>query len=67
MPARTVGVVQMTSRNSTDVNFEANSSRVAEAKKLECDIVCFPECFSFIGARAGEAQSIAEPLDGRLL
>ena len=63
----TVGVVQMTSRNLIEHNFEANSSRAAEAKALSCEMVCFPECFSFIGARAGEAQQIAEPLDGPLM
>jgi len=27
----------------------------------------FPECFSFIGAAAGEAQAVAEPLDGPIM
>ena len=37
---------------------------VAEAARKNCKIVFLPECFSFIGAKPGEAQAAAEPLDG---
>jgi len=30
--------------------------------------MCFlPECFAFIGAQKGEAQAVAEPLEGKLM
>jgi len=32
-----------------------------------CSIVFFPECFAFIGARPGEAQAMAEPMDGPII
>jgi predicted amidohydrolase len=34
------------------------------AKEQGCALVCFPECFSFIGAKPGEAQAAAEDLSG---
>mmetsp|Transcript_45373 Transcript_45373/g.82898 ORF Transcript_45373/g.82898 Transcript_45373/m.82898 type:complete len:389 (+) Transcript_45373:86-1252(+) len=59
-----VALVQMTAVNDKDKNFAACSERVKEAKALGCDMVCFPECFSFIGARPGEAQKAAEDVAG---
>ena len=57
-------LVQMRSVNDRAVNFAACSSYIAEAARQQCRIVFLPECFSFIGAKAGEAQSVAEPIDG---
>mmetsp|Transcript_54312 Transcript_54312/g.126463 ORF Transcript_54312/g.126463 Transcript_54312/m.126463 type:complete len:295 (-) Transcript_54312:41-925(-) len=59
-----VGLCQMTSRNSKDVNFETCRKLVEEAVGKGCKLVALPECFSFIGARPGEAQAAAEPLSG---
>ena len=58
------GLVQMTSINDTAANFATCKKLTQEAVRKGCQIVFFPECFSFIGAQAGEAQAVAEPLDG---
>ena len=50
--------------NDAAVNFATCKALVAEAARKKCRIVFFPECFSFIGAKPGEAQSAAEALDG---
>lgn len=59
-----VGLVQMTAVNNKDANFQKNAACVAEAKEKGCVMVFFPECFSFIGARPGESQDIAEEISG---
>lgn len=57
----------MCSRNDKDVNFEESARLVAEAARQGCQLVALPECFSFIGARPGEAQVAAEPLSGPIM
>eukprot|EP00405_Crypthecodinium_cohnii_P018335 CAMPEP_0206450038 /NCGR_PEP_ID=MMETSP0324_2-20121206/18468_1 /ASSEMBLY_ACC=CAM_ASM_000836 /TAXON_ID=2866 /ORGANISM="Crypthecodinium cohnii, Strain Seligo" /LENGTH=312 /DNA_ID=CAMNT_0053919573 /DNA_START=222 /DNA_END=1160 /DNA_ORIENTATION=- len=59
-----VGIVQMCSRNDKESNFLECEKLVAEAATAGCKLVAFPECFSFIGAKPGEAQIAAEPLTG---
>lgn len=59
-----VGLVQMTSVNSKELNLAKNRDTVRWAAEQGCRLVCFPECFSFIGARPGEAQEAAEALSG---
>mmetsp|Transcript_44610 Transcript_44610/g.119478 ORF Transcript_44610/g.119478 Transcript_44610/m.119478 type:complete len:293 (+) Transcript_44610:3-881(+) len=54
----------MTSVNDKEANFQHNADTVRLAAAQGCKLVCFPECFSFIGARAGEAQEAAEELSG---
>ena len=68
-PARrcVAGLVQMTAVNDVGANFAACSKLVEEACAKSAQIVFFPECFSFIGAAAGEAQAVAEPLSGPIL
>ncbi len=61
------GLVQMRSVNDTGANYAACAKLVREAVERGCKIVFFPECFSFIGAAQGEAQRVAEPLDGPLM
>ena len=61
------GLVQMTSVNDASANFSTCSTLVAEAVSKGCEMVFFPECFSFIGARPGEAQKAAEPLSGPIM
>lgn len=75
-------IIQMTSTNNVDVNFELCAQMIAEAQRQECIMACLPECFAFIGAAPGEcahpdpcrsplaigeAQSVAEPLTGPLM
>jgi predicted amidohydrolase len=57
----------MTSVNDLDVNFNTCEKLVREAAQKGCKMIFFPECFAFIGAQPGEAQTIAEPLDGPTL
>mmetsp|Transcript_29524 Transcript_29524/g.74190 ORF Transcript_29524/g.74190 Transcript_29524/m.74190 type:complete len:308 (-) Transcript_29524:63-986(-) len=59
-----IGLVQMCSRNDKEVNFQECARLVGEAAAQGCQLVALPECFSFIGARPGEAQIAAEPLSG---
>lgn len=58
------GLVQMCSVNDISQNLASASALVREAASKGCKIVFLPECFSFIGAKAGEAQAIAESIDG---
>ena len=58
------GLVQMRAVNDAAANLKTCTALVESAAKTGCKIVFFPECFSFIGARAGEAQKVAEPLTG---
>ena len=61
------GLVQMTSTNDAAANFGMCKKLTDEAVQKGCRLVFFPECFSFMGARAGEAQAVAESLDGPIL
>ena len=61
------GLVQMTSVSDVAANFRTCSQLAADAVAKGCEIVFFPECFSFIGAAAGEAQRAAEPLTGPVM
>ena len=67
MPTCKVALVQMCSVNDVEENFAACTSLVTSAVQQGARLVCFPECFSFVGAAAGEAQRIAEPLDGPIM
>ena len=62
-----VGLVQMRSCNDVDENFACCSSLVCKAVGQGAQLVCFPECFSFMGAAPGEAQRIAQTLDGPVM
>lgn len=59
-----VGLCQMTARNDKEANFHTCKQLVTEAASQGCQLVALPECFAFIGAKAGEAQEAAEPLSG---
>eukprot|EP00439_Symbiodinium_sp_Y106_P068201 s1179_g11.t1 len=59
-----VGLCQMTARNDKEANFRTCKQLVTEAASQGCQLVALPECFAFIGAKAGEAQEAAEPLSG---
>merc|ERR1712224_85554 len=59
-----VGVVQMTASNNIDSNFAICERLVKSAKERGCVMVFFPECFAFIGAFPGEAQKVAEKIEG---
>eukprot|EP00937_MAST-01D_sp_MAST-1D-sp2_P000266 g266.t1 len=48
-------------------NFDVCARLVSEAAERGCAIVFFPEGFACIGARKGDAQRAAEPLDGPML
>ncbi|MQL80577.1 hypothetical protein Taro_013037 [Colocasia esculenta] len=69
MAARTVkvGAAQMTSTNDLAANFNTCSRLVKEAAAAGVKLLCFPENFSFIGAKDGESLKIAESLDGPIM
>jgi len=54
----------MTAVNSKETNYQHNAAIVRASAAQGCELVCFPECFSFIGAQPGEAQVAAEELSG---
>ncbi|KAL4189456.1 hypothetical protein AMTRI_Chr08g207220 [Amborella trichopoda] len=62
-----VGAVQMTSNNDLHANFTTCSSLVKEAVAAGVNLLCFPENFSFMGAKLGESLEIAEMLDGPIM
>ncbi|XP_011627279.1 nitrilase-like protein 2 isoform X2 [Amborella trichopoda] len=62
-----VGAVQMTSINDLHANFTTCSSLVKEAVAAGVNLLCFPENFSFMGAKLGESLEIAEMLDGPIM
>ncbi|PQQ17422.1 nitrilase-like protein 2 isoform X2 [Prunus yedoensis var. nudiflora] len=62
-----VAAAQMTSINDLAANFATCSRLVKEAAAAGAKLICFPESFSFIGAKDGDSIKIAQPLDGPIL
>lgn len=62
-----VAAAQMTSINDLAANFATCSRLVKEAAAAGAKLICFPESFSFIGAKDGDSLKIAEPLEGPIL
>ncbi|XP_031379720.1 deaminated glutathione amidase, chloroplastic/cytosolic [Punica granatum] len=62
-----VAAAQMTSINDLASNFATCSRLVKEAASAGAKLLCFPESFSYIGARDGDSLKIAEPLDGPIM
>ncbi|KAF9598427.1 hypothetical protein IFM89_027860 [Coptis chinensis] len=62
-----IAAVQMTSVNDLTSNFNTCSRLVKEAVTAGAKLICFPENFSFVGAKDGESLSIAEPLNGPIM
>ncbi|KAI3894998.1 hypothetical protein MKX03_021910 [Papaver bracteatum] len=62
-----IAAAQMTSINDLTSNFNTCSHLVKEAVAAGAKMICFPENFSFVGARDGESMKIAEPLDGPIM
>ncbi|MED6168431.1 Deaminated glutathione amidase, chloroplastic/cytosolic [Stylosanthes scabra] len=69
MPSNSVRVAaaQMTSINDLASNFATCSLLVKEAASAGAKLLCFPEAFSYVGAKDGDSVSIAEPLHGPLM
>ncbi|KAF5467196.1 hypothetical protein F2P56_017048 [Juglans regia] len=69
MAASTVRVAaaQMTSVNDLAANFATCSLLVKEAALAGAKLLCFPESFSYVGAKDGDSVKIAEPLDGPIM
>lgn len=62
-----IAAAQMTSVNDVAANFATCSSLVKEAVNTGAKLLCFPENFSYVGAKTGDSLSIAEPLDGPIM
>lgn len=62
-----VAVAQMTSINDLTANFSTCSRLVKEAAAAGVKFVCFPENFSYMGAKDGDSLKIAQPLDGPIM
>ncbi|XP_051133162.1 deaminated glutathione amidase, chloroplastic/cytosolic [Andrographis paniculata] len=59
-----IAAAQMTSVNDLSANFATCSRLVKEAAAAGAKLLCFPENFSYFGAKTGDSLSIAEPLNG---
>lgn len=62
-----IGVVQMTSSSNVDENLAFARSMCAEAEAAGVRLLCFPECFAFLGLSLSESRAAAQPLSGTLL
>ncbi|THG23268.1 hypothetical protein TEA_020233 [Camellia sinensis var. sinensis] len=62
-----VAAAQMTSINDLAANFATCSRLVKEAAAAGAKMLCFPENFSYVGAKDGDSLKIAEPLDGTIM
>jgi deaminated glutathione amidase len=62
----TVGLIQMNATNNKDRNYETcvhliNQLIASTPSKIE--LICLPECFSFIGEASTESLNVAERID----
>ncbi|KAI8563727.1 hypothetical protein RHMOL_Rhmol03G0131400 [Rhododendron molle] len=62
-----VAAAQMTSINDLGANFASCSRLVKEASAAGAKLLCFPENFSYVGAKDGDSLKIAESLDGPIM
>ncbi|KAJ0102134.1 hypothetical protein Patl1_06210 [Pistacia atlantica] len=62
-----VAVAQMTSINDLAANFATCSRLAKEAASAGAKLLCFPENFSYVGAKDGDSLKVAEPLDGPIM
>ncbi|KAM7499214.1 hypothetical protein LguiA_023628 [Lonicera macranthoides] len=62
-----VAAAQMTSINDLASNFSTCSRLVKEAASAGAKLLCFPENFSYVGAKEGDSLKIAEPLEGPIM
>ncbi|XVE75291.1 hypothetical protein DITRI_Ditri12bG0083000 [Diplodiscus trichospermus] len=62
-----VAAAQMTSVSDIASNFSTCSGLVKEAVSAGAKMLCLPENFSYVGAKAGDSLLIAEPLDGPIM
>ncbi|XP_021910403.1 nitrilase-like protein 2 [Carica papaya] len=62
-----VAAAQMTSINDLAANFATCSRLAKEAVSKGAKLLCFPENFSYVGAKDGDSVKVAEPLDGPIL
>ncbi|KAF7147540.1 hypothetical protein RHSIM_Rhsim03G0121100 [Rhododendron simsii] len=62
-----VAAAQMTSINDLAANFATCSRLVKEAAAAGAKLLCFPENFSYVGAKDGDSLKIAESLDGPIM
>ncbi|KAK6153367.1 hypothetical protein DH2020_013006 [Rehmannia glutinosa] len=62
-----IAAAQMTSVNDLSANFTTCSRLVKEAVAAGAKLLCFPENFSYVGAKTGDSLTIAESLDGPIM
>ncbi|KAK6153370.1 hypothetical protein DH2020_013009 [Rehmannia glutinosa] len=62
-----IAAAQMTSVNDLSANFTTCSRLVKEAVAAGAKLLCFPENFSYVGAKPGDSLTIAESLDGPIM
>ncbi|XAR72073.1 Nitrilase [Bertholletia excelsa] len=62
-----VAAAQMTSVSDLAANFATCSRLVKEAAASGAKLLCFPENFSYVGAKDGDSLKVAQPLDGPIM
>lgn len=66
-PTCKVAVAQMTAVADQEANFKTCEHLAGQAAAAGCQLLCLPECFSFIGSSQVESLGKAQPLDGPLM
>lgn len=62
-----LGLGQLCSGDDKEENLRRCRALAAEAKRQRVDLLSLPECFAYMGARAGASADAAEPLSGPLM
>eukprot|EP00466_Bigelowiella_natans_P020438 jgi/Bigna1/134180/aug1.24_g8888 len=60
-------VVQMTTSSDHEENFKIAAGLCEDAEKEGVKLLCFPECFAFLGLGAEESKAFAQKLSGDML
>lgn len=65
---RGVAVTSMCSKNNVERNFRTCGELARKAVELGAGLLCFPECFAFMGTTGTkETANFAQSLDGELI
>jgi predicted amidohydrolase len=57
-------VAQMCSGSDIQKNLETCERLVDQAISIGAKLICFPECFAFMGEKSGDSLAAADSLDG---
>jgi len=61
-----ISIAQIRSTNRLSFNFSVCEKLIKQAAEKQANLICFPECFAFIGSSIGETLENARPLNSDL-